>query len=303
MRAQSWRLAYRQWLISGGYLMAVMLGLQQESRSVWIGVAAFSALMALIAWRATMRRCHAVADMPTSTIAAAAQGYVELHGRAITGNDPPLDSPLRHLPCLWYRYLVERRQDGDWKTDQQGESRDGFFIDDGSGRCCVDPLGAEILIAERDHWQREDYRYTEWRITPGERVYVLGAFETWNGDSLDLDAHRDVGTLLAEWKADRRNLLARFDANGDGDIDLAEWAKVRTAAENEIREQHREKRAQPDKHLIAQPQDGQLYLISTLPPDKIERRFRHWMFFHATAFVAACIGLGFVLQHPVQGLF
>ena len=288
---------FRQWLISGGYLMLLMVGAQLESRAGWLACTAAVAGLAFFAWRGALHRSRAVADMPTSRIASAAQGYVELYGRGIKDAEP-LFSPLTQRLCLWYRYRVERRKGKDWVQESEGESNQGFFIDDGSGRCCIDPVGAEILPADRRTWQEGERRYTESLLTPGEKIYALGAFRTWTGDSQVLDARRDIGALLAEWKQDKPTLLQRFDRNGDGEIDLDEWAAAREAARAEVDRQHREQRAQPDHHLMQRPEDGRLYLISSQPPERIERNFRYWSLAHAAIFLAALAGLAALASRP-----
>lgn len=282
------RRSYDQWLTSGGYLMALFVGAELESPLGWRISAAFIAALALVAWLAVLRRARAVADTPTSTIASAAQGYVELLGRGVPLAGAPLLAPLTHLPCLWYRYKIERKRDDKWVTESSGESTDSFMIDDGSGRCVVAPEGAEVLPRGTDVWYPQaDYRHTQSVLIAGEPVYVLGSFHTWSGDSLDLNVREDVGHLLAAWKRDMPGLLARFDLDGNGTLDLREWELARAQARREVLKNHRELRAAPDTHAITRPADGRLFLISSLPPEKIRRRYLRWAFVHVAVFFAA----------------
>ena len=75
----------------------------------------------------------------TSKVASAAQGYVELigSGRPLAG--APLISPVSQLPCLWYRYKIERKtSDNKWVLEDKGESDASFILEDGTGECVVD---------------------------------------------------------------------------------------------------------------------------------------------------------------------
>lgn len=287
-----WRARYSQWLVSGGYLVLLLLGAQLESRNGWRLVAAAIAVLAFFAWQAALARLRAVADTPTSSIASAAQGYVELQGSGAPVQGTPLLAPLTQLPCLWYRFKVERRQGKDWVTESSGQSSASFLIMDGSGECAVDPEGAEVLPSRTDSWRRDDYRYSQSLILAGDPLYVIGAFRTLSGDGLALDLRQDLSQLLADWKQDWPALLQRFDHNGNQRIDPEEWEEARRQALRQVEQAHRELRALPDSHTLGQPADGRLFLISTLAPDRIARRFRLWSYGHVAVFLTALGGLG-----------
>lgn len=287
------RRGYGQWLASGGYLLLLFVGAQLESASGWRVIAGLVAALALVAWLFALRYARAIADTPTSSIASAAQGYVELLGRGLPAG-APLAAPLKGLPCLWYRYKVERKQGDKWVTEQSGESTDSFQVDDGTGRCLVDPEGAEILPRSKETWHEGDHRYMQALLIEGEPIYVIGNFRTLSGDSLDLSLTEDVKHLLAEWKQDMPRLLARFDANRDGVLDLNEWQEARAQARHEVEQNHRELRAAPETNLLGRPDDGRLFLISSLPPEKIERHYRYWAYAHTAAFLAGLVGVGLI---------
>lgn len=284
----------RQWLISGGYVFLLAIGAQIETPAGWLGSTLATALLALVAWLMALRRARAIADTPTSRIAAAAQGYVELLGKGVSVAGTPLLAPLTGLPCLWYRFKVEYRRDNKWETERHGESTDSFLIDDGSGQCLVDPEGAEILPRETQTWEKDDYRYTQSVLLAGEEIYVLGHFRTWGGDSLVLDSQADIRELLAEWKRDMPALLARFDLDGNGVLDMREWQLARSQARREVAKNHRELRAAPDTHMIGRPAHGGLYLISTLAPERLERHYLRWALLHLAIFLAALAGSAYV---------
>ncbi len=116
----SLRQSYAQFITSGGQLVLLFIGLKAESREGWIVCLALIAAISLIAWMSTLRRRRAITDTPTSRIASAAQGYVELLGAGRPLDYPPLLSHLTHLPCLWYRYQVEEKKGDKWQKVSSG---------------------------------------------------------------------------------------------------------------------------------------------------------------------------------------
>ncbi len=258
-----------------GQFTLLAVGFKTGRREVWLGVLAGMALLALLGWVSALRRRHAITGMPTSRIASAAQGYVELHGQGRGLDLNPLSSPLSGADCLWYRYQVERKTSDDkWETLERAQSQASFVLDDGSGQCLVDPDGAEIVTHHCRRWTEGDYRYVEWTLRQGDRIYVLGHFLTRH-PSQGLDTGAEVRDLLADWKRDQVGLLRRFDLDRDGQLDEREWALARRLARGEVEKKHRELRQQPELHLV-EGAPSSLYLISNHDPDKLARRFL-WM--------------------------
>ena len=293
------RREYGQFISSGAQILLIFVGFKFESRDGWLTCAALMALVSLLAWRSTLYRRRTITDTPTSRIASAAQGYVELRGSGEPLDYPPLLAPLSTRPCLWYRYRTEERTGSDkWRTVGSGESEAAFIIDDGSGRCVVDVDGAEILTRHHRSWVSGDTRHNEWLLLADDPIYALGEFLSIGGGTLELDARDDLNALLAEMKKDRTTLLARFDLNGDGQIDLNEWTLARQAARREVEKQHRAARNEADLHTLRAPADGRLYLISNLDPDRIARRFLYWSAFHLIVFFAAVGALPWIWQQP-----
>lgn len=284
------RREYGRFLTSGAQLLLVWVGKEIDEPIGWVFCAGLIALISLLAWTSTYRRSRAIDDTPTSKIASAAQGYTEIvgHGRALGGE--PLISPLRHVQCLWFRYIVERRNDDKWVTESSGESDASFIVDDGSGECLVDPAGADIVPVQKDSWTQVDRRYTEWTLTREEQIYVLGHFETKNGADFASDRKEATTALLAEWKTDRPALLKRFDLDGNGELDLKEWEMARSQARREVDRMTNEAAAAPGINLMCRPEDGRLYLISSLSPQQLARRYRWWSFAHITMFFGGLAG-------------
>lgn len=291
----SLRREYGQFITSGGQLLLLFVGAKLESRPGWLACLALMALVSVFAWTSAFRRARAVVDTPTSKIASAAQGYVELRGAGKPFAGTPVLSPLTGLPCLWFRYRVERRNSDDkWVQESSGESDASFILDDGSGQCLVDPEGAEMLVSRRDTWTRDDRRYTEWLLLEHDSVYALGDFSTRGSVDLDLDANEDVKALLAEWKKKPEALLARFDLNKDGTLDMKEWELARRQAKREVAQAQREVRQNAEVNIMHVPDDDRMYLISDLEPDRLASKYRLWAWLHLAIFFGALIAFSIV---------
>ncbi|NNM79736.1 MAG: hypothetical protein HKM01_04700 [Gallionella sp.] len=293
------RREYAQLITSGGQLLLLLIGFWIGTRTGWQFCLPLIAVFSLLAWRSSLNRLRAIRDTPTSRIASAAQGYVELIGRGMPFGEVPLLSRMRQLPCLWYRYQIEERYQSkngtSWRTVESGESQDSFMLRDASGACIVDPEQAEISTIYRDHWNTGALRYTEWKLLKNDQIYVLGEFRTHSG-AVEFDSNAELNALLAEWKTDLPALRKRFDLNNDGELDMAEWMLARKAAQREVTKKMRAAEAQPDLHTISQPRDGKLYLISNLTPADLSRRYLYWSYAHLLIFFAALGALGWVLQ-------
>jgi hypothetical protein len=282
----------------GLQLILLAVGAKLDSRTGWLVCTALIVLVSLYAWVSSLRRRRAIVDTPTSRIASAAQGYVELRGVGKPLPGEPLLSRLRGLPCLWYEFIVEERTGSDkWRSIDSGTSDASFILDDGTGQCVIDVDGAEILTRHKEQWRAGSYRNTEWTLQIGDPTYALGEFRTIGGGNVDLDVRRDVDALLTEWKKDQPALLKRFDLNQDRTIDLEEWALARQAARREVARQHNEARAEPEVNTMRRPASGQHYLLSNFDPDQLARRYLWWSIFHLIAFFGALAALPMIWRH------
>ena len=253
------------------------------------------------------RRRRVMEDMPTARIRSAAQGYVELIGAAHPP-DVPLFSPITHTHCAWYSFKIERREgegNNKWQVESKGRSTAQFWLDDGSGRCIVDPEGAEVRALTRRTWTGStahlipgtvgqvmvagdsDHRYTEHLILPGQTLYALGWFTSLS--PLQASAHEEVRERIAAWKADPQQRRA-FDTNHDGELDMAEFEQLRQQAAAAVDADRRERAALPQTHVLQQPKDRRVFLLTTEPHDTLARKLR-WQ---AWAWLAAgVLGLGY----------
>jgi hypothetical protein len=271
----------------GLYVACLVLGAHTEDRRGVVFALAVIVVIAFCAWMMSLRRLLAMSGTPTSRVASAAQGYVELCGRGRNHPDFQVLSRLTFLPCVWYRYIIEERRDNKWKEVSSGRSDESFLLDDGSGTCVIDPEHAEVLPRRKEVWTKAGHRYTEWLILPSETIYVLGEFSTLGGASAELDLRNDVAELLTDWKRNQPQLLERFDLDKDGKISMKEWNLARSQATRDVRKTHNEIRTQPGTHVLHQPRDGRLFLISNIDPDKLARRYRVWAWVHLIVMVSA----------------
>jgi hypothetical protein len=290
------RRGYRHLAGSAVQVAAIAIGAQFDSAPGWAATAAVTVAISLVSWTLAMKHVRAITDTPTSRIASAAQGYVELQGIGKPLAGTPVLAQLTQTRCLWFRYLVERRSDKKWVTETRGESDASFLIDDGSGECLVDPEGAEILSETKQTWTQGDRRYTEWRIVPDETIYVIGNFVTQAPLSLEVRTSEEIKDLLAEWKRDPVELKRRFDRDGNGEVDLAEWELARQAARREVNSRQRDTISHSDLHLLGMPQDQRLFLISSLPAEKVVHHYRLWSIFHLATFFAGLAAFGYFMQ-------
>jgi len=280
-----------QQLIAGSYLalgfFALRVGPGPEANACLLGVG----VVGVLAWSASLRRARTIAQLPTSRIASAAQGYVEVVGRGSVDADNLITSPMSGVRCIWYRYrLYEKDSERkEWNEIDEGVSSATFEIHDGSGPCRIDPDYAEVVGAEVRTTYPDGNKLVEELLHGGIPIYALGELVTLGGAGTALSAREDVNALLASWKADPVALQRRFDLNRDGQVDLQEWELARRLAQKTVEREHRELRAQPGVHLVRAPADGRLFLISSLSPQALRRRFVRWAVFH---FICALAALG-----------
>lgn len=273
---------YRQQLTSAGYLGLGAIGLQWGRASGAVICLLLIAAVGLLAWASTYRRARAIADVATSRIGSAAQGYVEVLGRAKADLGELIVSPYSGIACIWYRYRVYSKDGGrgEWREIDRGSSSATFELSDGSGACRVDPDHAEVIAPERRVSHRDGDKLIEEMLFAGNLIYVLGEYTTVHGAQAALSIGEDVGALLATWKQDPVQLKRRFDLDGNGDIDVHEWELARRLATRTVEQQHRELRLLGELNLMRAPADGRLFLISALSPQRLRQRYLWWSAFH-----------------------
>jgi hypothetical protein len=258
-------------------------------------IASGASLAAFVYAFVFFHRARIIEDTPTSRIRSAAQGYVELAGQGGLMDGTPIVSPLTATQCTWYRYKVEKMGDKHSRIIDSGVS-DGLFLLLGeTGRCVVDPEGAVVTCRSKQVWyessypsrrktQRSNsllgrlggrYRYTEERMHPGESLYAIGMFMSVGGGAESFNTDAEVRDLLKEWKKDNKGLLQRFDANGDGEIDVHEWEAVRKAAYQQVRKEQSRRSVEPPTHVMTKPKHGKRpFLLSVFPQRELVKRYK-----------------------------
>lgn len=243
-----------------------------------------------------LNHARLIEDTPTARIRSAAQGYVELEGRAVALPGEPIYAPLSGRPCVWYQYRIDRREAWfqgrrqRWVSLEQGESEAIFGLEDSTGRCVVDPEGARIHPAHELTWYGHErypvhtppghsdflgpYRYRERRIEPGDPLYALGWFKTLKDDA-GQGLMEETRALLQRWKADHKALLQRFDLNRDGQIDASEWEIARKQAAREALRAHLRQPPGENIHLLCKPSSqGYPYILAAARQSDLVTRYR-----------------------------
>jgi hypothetical protein len=90
-------------------------------------------------------------------------------------------------------------------------------------------------------------------------------------------------------------LLQRFDLDNDGELNMDEWQLARQAARREVDKNRREAQTLPDIHIIENPRNDNVFIISNLPVEKLMRRYLLWSWLHLLIFLGAMAGIGFLL--------
>jgi len=286
------RFSWANWTTSFAHVGLLGIAAEAESRPVTGVCLLLIAAISLFAWAGNYRRWRLIVDTPTSSIHSAAQGYVELSGRARLPHAPRVVSELTGEVCCWYWFKVEKKDSKDrWTHERGGESHLPFVLDDGSGHCLAYPSEAEVHSHRRKTWIDNDRRFTEITILPDDRLYAIGAFSTLRPLDGEAAVRAEIAALMAQWKLDRPALLERFDLDRDGEVDLKEWELARRQARREVERTRANRPRPPAVHVMRRPPDGRLFMLSNLDPEAMARRYLRWKWFHLGVFFAA-LGVG-----------
>ncbi|GAB4356328.1 MAG: GIDE domain-containing protein [Methylohalobius sp. ZOD2] len=266
-----------------------------------------------------LRRARLIEDTPTARIRSAPQGYVELEGEAVILPGEPVYAPLSGRPCVWYEYRIEHRETvfekgrrrQRWVSLEHDTSDALFGLEDGTGRCVVDPDGAEMHPLHVLNWRGHEryprntppghsdflgpYRYVESFIEPGDFLYALGWFHSLK-ESAERGLAEETRALLRRWKADPKTLLQRFDLNGDGQIDMKEWQIVRKQAAREVLQTRMREPAGETVHLLSKPRDRRPFILAASRQSELASRYRQGAVGALALFLFGCIALTWAVQ-------
>lgn len=287
-----------------------ILSWQPEEALVAIALLAGLSLWGFISFWRNLKRYRLINDTPTSKIRSAAQGFVELFGRAKMLEGEPILSPLSRQACCWWEYRIERRvrsgKSTRWSTVESGTSEGIFALQDSTGQVLIDPEGAEVTGSSSKTWYGSSrhpanmtpgisvfggsYRYKESLLSNGSSLYTMGALQSQTAAG-EFDFRAAVADKLKRWKQNQSALLAKFDANGDGEICLKEWEQARAAAKAEVQDEYAHLIEQEPIHLISKPKHNLPFLLSTQNPQKLAKRYLKRSIIAAIGFVV-CGGAG-----------
>ena len=246
-----------------------------------------------------LRHTRIIEDTATSKIRSAAQGYIELEGRAKVMSGEPIIAPLTDTVCTWYSYKIEERSpslsrhdQSIWHTIQSGSSDAIFHLEDDTGLCIVDPDGAIVTPSTTETWCGDSkqpfaithassfwlfelfntsrYRYTEKRIHCGDPLYTLGMFVTLGAYAGESTIRTEIRDLLSHWKRNKKSLLKRFDLDQNGQIDQREWEIVQKAAEKEVAKPQPNKTKLTQTNVLKNPSNPDLpFILSATPQSEL----------------------------------
>lgn len=268
-----------------------------------------------VMWRRNMRAAALMEGTATSRVATAAKGYVELFGVARGAGEAPVSDPIQHQACLWFKVVTERHNGKSWEVVHRESSTVPLALQDDSGSCLIVPGEANIDEEQdpdttvRDGASR---RYRIWRVADGDPLYALGFLERRSVSPSpagpgDAPFEQAQAALLRVWKRDQARLLGRFDADGNGRIDAAEWERARLAARDAVSDHlAREAAGARDAAAAApgadiafrlrRPDDDRPLIVSSRPEADVLRKVqrRSWiglaMFVAGTLYVLYALG-------------
>lgn len=278
--------------------------IMQLSDNEFLIVTVLGSIISLYAFYLMVKRHHItrlIENTPTSKIRSAAQGYVELNGKAQLMDGSTLLSPLSTRACVWYRYKIEkevihRDSKGNvtrsWQLIKSARSDNLFLIEDETGRCIIDPDDADVVTTDKRVWYSHEFmqrrRYTEELITESEPLYAIGLFKTI--DHVERHKHKShISTLLRHWKKSPNLLLLKYDKDNNGELNEEEWHQVSLAAERQVQRDYGQKALQEPLNLLKMtPHKNQAFILSTLSEEKLIKRYN----MHLSAYILAFFVIG-----------
>lgn len=237
-------------------------------------------------WLSAYQRKRAFEDVPTSTVAAAAQGYVELRGTAEAAPGHSLRGRLTGAPCIWCQFVMkEKDNQGEYVEMEAGSLGVPFLLRDKTGECLVDAGQAEVVCNRCQQWKEDERVCEEWSIRVGDMIHVVGFFSTGSTDA-DGQLSMKVAYDLASEQRNPAAYAARYDTNYDGKVDVREVAVARVAKR---REEEQRLTSQGGAHSVGPSPDGRPFLVVSAGQKKVST---HYAFLAAVHLGVFFISLG-----------
>lgn len=143
-------------------------------------------------------------NLPTSKTNGVTYGLTEVAGvLKPDSSKEPLTAPLTHAKCCWYHYKVEEKQgsgkNAKWVTVVNQKEKQPFYCEDEEGRIRVFPSHAEVITAHIKKKREGRRRYSEWRLSPNDRLFILGraTVDKSTGSSLVLRNDKDFPFIVS----------------------------------------------------------------------------------------------------------
>jgi len=103
-------------------------------------------------------------------------------------------------------------------------------------------------------------------------------------------------------KKNSRDLLKKFDANKDGEIDMNEWQQVRDQALKAVLANHAEQKTAPSIHLMSNTLDKRRpYLLSAVPESDLIRKLSIYSAGLITTFFLAGVLATYMINARLSG--
>lgn len=128
-----------------------------------------------------LRKVRQLERVPESKAIELLPGEAKTKGQAAPYQDQLLQAPFTNTACVYYIELIERKEtdsDGDtrWVTEKREVQGVDFLVRDDTGAVLLlDPEKGDVVKAQQKYSRTEgDMRYTEYRIDPGDQLFVSG---------------------------------------------------------------------------------------------------------------------------------
>lgn len=121
-----------------------------------------------------IQRMRQVERTPQVEIASMISGEVAITGTIRSGSEL-LNAPATGSETIYYRYVIQERDDDSWKQVESTNNRvEEFVVEDATGQVRVISAGARIDASIKHRRVEGDRRYTEYRLDPGDTVHLMG---------------------------------------------------------------------------------------------------------------------------------
>lgn len=235
------------------FIISAFLIESREDRAFCLSLLALSSLFFSVL---LFRRYRMIKDTTDTNLGSAAQGYVQLEGITSLYDGEAARGHFELPPSVWFRNF--------YRT-----SNAGFLLHDSGGRCTIDTRGAQV-IAPLSSYNLTYY----WAIFPGETIYVLGQLETLKQYRTNDERKGLVAQKLLDLKRDQHRFLDYFDSDNNGKIDADELQAAKQSAERLVDETLEMQYQAPPTHVIGLPDDHRPFIISSIHPDKLLKRYQ-----------------------------